>query len=403
MSSIHKILATVILVSITCRLTAQDCPQEPAPCPDATAIGVAMDAVTRTKNNDVFLQEMNMENKVRNLVTDEVRRIAKVNNWSVYELNEWGPTSPSHFFISFDAWEATPFNKRPPHNYEISFVFILNKDSLHAWKNWLVNDVTKQSSQVVQQYDQSQTNPLLQQYMDSMNYYMELCLKYISDNNTSYSKDIQNKNQKGIDAYNRKKNELANKSKIFQKKLEEAQKQNYTGFATFSNNIGQKSVAFAESSIALIHFYINRYKSDFVLTNGQQISILPQHAITIPHAFYAGITTNNVKPDRQNYQLTTVGFDFTNPACIATVLFGNYLPKDSYNNYPASFSKNFKNKQGVIGEIKQISCDKIQNIVVHVEGASRPVNTIINTLDWKNLYDLLYVNNNQLSNRTESK
>ena len=403
MTSIYKLFATVILVSITCQLPAQDCPQEPAPCPNATAIGEAMDVGTRTKNNDVFLQEMDMENKVRNQVTDEVRRIAKMNKWSVYEVKELGQTSPTHIFIRYEDWEATPFNKRPPHRYQISFVFILNKDSLHAWRNWLVNDVTKQSGQAVQQYNQSQTNPLLQQYVDSMNYYLIDCLKFISDNNTSYSNDIQNKNQKGIDAYNRRKNELANKSKMFQKKFEEAQKQNYIGFAALSNDIGRKSVTFAESSIALIHFYINPYDAGFVLTNGQQVNILPQHSITIPHAFYAGITTNNVKPDRHNYQLAPEGFDFTNPAYIASVLFGNYLPVDSYNNYPASFSKNFKNKQGVIGEVKTITCDKIQNIVVHVEGASRSVNKITNTLDWKSLYSLLYVSNNQLSNHTGSK
>ncbi|HUZ61476.1 MAG TPA: hypothetical protein VMU83_22055 [Hanamia sp.] len=119
--------------------------------------------------------------------------------------------------------------------------------------------------------------------------------------------------------------------------------------------------------------------------------------------FLIYLLRSNVKPDRQNYQLTIPwGFVFNNPACIVTVLFGNYLPREN-NNYPASFSKNFKNKQSVLGEVKKNSCDKIQNIVVHVEGTSRSVNTIINTLDWKSLYDLLYVNNNQLSNHTGSK
>ncbi|HEY5462369.1 MAG TPA: hypothetical protein VIJ95_03870 [Hanamia sp.] len=389
MTSIHKILATIILASFSCQLSAQDCAQYPAPCPDGTAIARTMDVGNRTKNNDVFPQELKMENEVRNVVINEVQRIAKVNGWSKYELKEDGMSGPPLIFIRYDEWEATPFNKRPPHPYRISFIFITNKDSLKAWKNWLMNDVRKQNDQLGQQLNQSQNNPLLKQYFDSMNHYMTLYLSFSQKNNQQHSKDIQDKNQKGIDNYKLQQKKFQDKIDFFQKKCKEAGAQNNKGFAEDMDEINKKGIAFAKSSIALIHFSINPYQADFALQNGGQVNILPQERINVPNSFYAGITTNYAK-DKHPYILNWRGFVFNSPDCIASILFGNYLSKDSYNNYPAAFSKNLVNKQGTIGEVKKISCDKIQNIQMQIEGSSHAVNAIINTIDWKSLSDLMY-------------
>jgi len=148
-----KSILFIILLCLTYSynvLAQEDCNWQPAPCPNIESINETMDAATRIKNKDVLPQEIIMENHLRNLLTSEVQRVAKANKWSAYELNEEGTSGPPYIFISYDDWERTPFNKRPPHQYKIGFIFIINKDSLQAWKNWLLNDMQKQSEEVTQ-------------------------------------------------------------------------------------------------------------------------------------------------------------------------------------------------------------------------------------------------------------
>jgi hypothetical protein len=388
----RKFILFIVLVYIIYNqiIRAQeDCKWQPAPCPNTTSINETMDVIKRTKNNDVFPQEISMENNLRNILISEVQNVAKENRWSMYELNEEGLSGPPYIFISYNDWEATPFNKRPPHQYQIGFIFIINKDSLQAWRNWLLNDIRKQGSQLVQQYNQTQANPLLEQYQDSINHYTQLYTNFIQSNNAAYIKDIQNHNQNGINNYQHKQKILLDKIDSFQKEIQNVQQEGNSSFDTFNDEVNHKTVTYAENSIAVIHFYINPYHADFALENGSQVNILPQNSINIPHAFYAGITTNNAKADRHNYELNYHGFVFNDPSCIGTILFGSYLPKDNYNYYPAAFSKNFGNKHGVIGKVKEITCDKVQNILVHVEGSNSNVNKIIAKINWEKLYALL--------------
>lgn len=387
-----KSILFIILLCLTYSynvLAQEDCNWQPAPCPNTSSISETMDVATRTKNKDVFPQEIKMENHLRHLLTSEVQRVAKANNWNVYELNEEGTSGPPYIFISYDDWEATPFNKRPPHQYQIGFIFITNKDSLQAWRNWLTNDMNQQGAQLAKQYNQSQTNPLLQEYQDSIKYYTQVYTDFIQKNNAAYVKDIQSNNKKGIDDFQHKQKLLLDKVDTFQKKIQEVQQQGNSDFDTFNNEVNNKTVAFAEHSMTLIHFYINPDKADFALENGDQVNILPQHQIKIPHAFYAGITTNDAKADAHNYDLNYHGFVFNYPSNIGTILFGSYLSKDGYNYFPAAFSKNFNNKQNVIGKVKAVTCDKVQNILVHVEGSNSNVNKIIAEVNWEKLYGLL--------------
>jgi hypothetical protein len=387
-----KFILFIIIASVIYNQSMQaqeDCKWQPAPCPNSESINETMDAANRTKDNDIFQQEIKMESRLRNMLTAEVQRVAKANKWRVYELNEEGTSGPPYIFISYDDWEATPFNKRPPHQYQIGFIFIINEDSLQAWRNWLLNDVKQQTTQVAQQYNKSQGNPLLQQYQDSIKHYTQAYTDFIQKNSAAYVKNIQNNNKKGVDDFQRRQRLYLEKVDSFQKKIQEVEHQGNNGFDVFNDEVNNKTVVFAEHSMALIHFYINPYKADFALENGEQVNILPQQSISIPHAFYAGITTNNAKADGHNYELNYHGFVFNNPSCIGTVMFGSYLPKDSYNYYSASFSKDFNNKQGVIGKVKVLTCDKIQNILMHVEGSNSNVNKIIAEINWGKMYDLL--------------
>jgi hypothetical protein len=386
---IRLFIALCVSIMMASALNAQnDCSQQPAPCPQETLIDKAKDIAERTKDNDTYEQELQMESTVRNFLTDEVQRIAKANNWSVYELIEAGMDGPPFIFISYTDWQVTPFNKRPPDRYQISFIFITNQDSLQAWRDYLVNDVQSQSNKLVQQYQQSQNeNPLLKQYEDSVEHYSQLLGELIQKDYAAYSKALQDNDKKSISTYEGKQNALQQKQDFFTKKLQDMQTAGFKNFGDAQADWTKQIVAFAEGSLALVHFDINPYTSDVALDNAEEDD-LSRHAITVPGAFHASITNNHAKPSRQNYEVGTYDFTFQNPSCVGTILFGNYLPKAD-NNYTAVFAKNFHDKAGVIASEKTITCDKVQNIQVHVEGGNHYVQSIINTMDWKKLVSLL--------------
>lgn len=368
----------------------QNCWQRPAPCPDETLIENVRDVERRTKDNDAFPQQLQMEENVRNVVTDEIQRIAKANGWEVYELREDGMDRPPFIYISYGEWEATPFEKRPPSRYQVTFIFITSKDSLQAWKDYLVDDIKPQSDQLIQQYSQSQNdNALIKTYQDSVLYYSQQLSDLMQKDYPAYMKALQDKDEKGINAYEYKQKAIQKKVDYFTKKLQEIQNGSNKNFEDAQAEWAKQIVAFAEGSMALVHFDINPYFADFALDNVEENN-LSQHNISIPDAFYASITNNRAKPERHNYDAGNYDFTFQNPSCVASVLFGNFLPKTKENRFPAAFAKNFHDKQSVIGSVKIISCEKIQNLQVHVEGGSHYVNEIIRAMDWKKLSGLIY-------------
>ncbi len=383
---------TIFLFLLSLELASQaqsrrECQQLPAPCPDEGSISQTQDVAARTRNNDVFLQELKMEDQVRSLLSEEVERVAKTKGWTVYELNEEGLGGRPYVDIRFEDWEATPFNKRPPHYYQISFIFIINQDSLQAWKDWAMAGVEKQQ-QAIEQYGQSQkSNAVLTKYQDSMAYFTGQLSNLLQNEFPAYQKDLQSKNQKGIETYEHKQKKLQDGMDRVQKKVEAIQSGADQGFDDLNNNeINPGTVAFAESSMALIHFYINPYEADFALDNGAR----PQRTLKIPGAFYAGMTTNGVPADRHNYEIQFRGFYFNNPSSVATILFGDYLPGQAAGEYRSAFAKNFTTGKSTISGVKNVTCDRVQTALAHVEGKAATVDAILKTIDWSKLSSLLY-------------
>lgn len=380
-------LAAAVMVA-----NGQDCPRSPAPCPLDGEIENNKDAAERTKDNALFTQDIQLEDRLRDAVTTELKRIAGAKGWEVYELTEQGIGNPYIFISGYD-WNTCPFNRRPPHRFRISFIVITNPDSLGLWKNWLLTDLQQRSDQLLQEYktDQGESGVVLQKYQDSMQYYMQQYGDFLQSTQTAYMKDLQDKNQKALDAHDRKaKDILANTDRI-KKEMEDVQNGSRSTRASnsFANYADNQTCIFAEGSIALVSFDFNPYQADRGVNDDAET--LTESLLTIPHASVALMIGNHVAANRNNYRPNYNSFAFENPSCGAMVLFGSYMPRDKeYATYRCAFAKNYRDSKSTIGDIKPVTEDKIQNISVHVQGRRDKVKTILQAFNWDGLNQLIY-------------
>src|SRR5215471_9836350 len=134
-------------------LHAQTCQQFPADCPETGNIEATQDS-SACISNWIAPQEITMQNRLRKFTTEMMEGIAAKNNWQVYELNEMSGTGQA---IDGNT-KLLPDALRPPYEYSISFVFIVNEDSLKAWQNWYHNDLMQRSNNVVASYQEAVNN-----------------------------------------------------------------------------------------------------------------------------------------------------------------------------------------------------------------------------------------------------
>ncbi len=386
----------VLFTAGTGYLFAQDnCPQQPAPCAHSAEINTAMDFAGRTKDNVSFPQELDMENKIRDAVTGEVQRIAKAKGWSVYEVNEQGGNySPPYIYISHAAWEATPFNKRTPDNYLISFIFITNKDSLEAWKEYLLNGFQEESKNATLQAAGIYNDTQYRAYSDSLQLNMKQAIQFAQEDNAAYMQALKTNNRKVIDAHAQKQDAFRARSERYQNKLEAIQQSYRQPYDNAQQSWYKKMNRFAESSITLINFDINPFSAGyFDVQQGVDVNKLPKRKLSVPGAFSAGILSTGVQPNNNNYTIGSYSFLFQAPSYDASIMFGNYLPPDEYGHYKPAFTKNHHDKQSVLGNVKTITCDKVQNIEVHIEGSNNNIDSLVASLDWSKIYKMIDVKN----------
>jgi hypothetical protein len=387
MGRLTLIFAAIISLPLWVRGQVTDCPQWPAPCPHSEEITKAMDFASRTRDNNVTQQEMAMEANLRNLFTDILQKIAKPNHWQLYELNESDYDRPNTF-IGYPKWEATPYEKRPPHAYKISFILVVNKDSLKAWRDWYTGDFTAQSNQLMagaaNDSHSEANNKLLQVYMDSVQYYAQMSAKYLQDHQAQYMSDIHSNNKKGIKEHEDKMAWYRKKSDAFVKKYQDAQNGIYTNSANSLDDLNKKKIAmtekFANASIALVHFSVNPEQAGFGITDADQKCVLPQTTFTVSGAFYAGMLHNTEPKADKAYEVGLADYLFDNPTHIATVLIGGWLHKhDGYNYIHAAYTADQANTN--LTGIKSAKCDAVQNLALYIEGRPDRIKSILNQMD----------------------
>jgi len=83
--------------------------------------------------NPVIPQEVSMEIRLHQFFSDQLQKIADKKKWAMYVFNESGGSG----YLNANRLGPLDFKFRPPHDYEISFIVIVDQDSILAWKNWL--------------------------------------------------------------------------------------------------------------------------------------------------------------------------------------------------------------------------------------------------------------------------
>ncbi|HEY4326684.1 MAG TPA: hypothetical protein VGN20_22045 [Mucilaginibacter sp.] len=393
MGRLFFIIPAIILLPFG--VIAQECAQWPAPCPHSTEINGAMDFAGREQGNNVTPQEMAMEANLRNTLTDMLHNFTRSRHWQLYELNESNYDRPNTS-ISFAKWCAAPYEKRPPHQYEISFIIIVNKDSLEAWRDWLKNEMPQKANQVAADMNAGAQNmandQVLKAQMDSVQYYAQLSAKYMQDHFAAYQSDLQSNNEKGIKKYNDGLAEYQKKQDALMKRIQDRASGTNSASTNSYKQLDAEKVSktetFINASVVLVNFVFNPEHATFGLTDGTQVAVIPQKSLTIPGAWYAGLLHNPSPSDGQSYYMSEFDYVYDHPSNIGVVLFGKWQSKrNAYNYTPAAYMAN--KAADDLESLKMVKCDKVQNMVLRVEGRPDYIKEVLNGIDMASIQKLV--------------
>jgi hypothetical protein len=139
-----------VLVMIFPGVRAQSCSHFPADCPSDRQLPDSADRL----GNAAIPEEISMEIRLRDFLSGLLQEVADKKGWEFYIYEE----SNSSGFLNADRTGPLPFEFRPPHSYDLSFIIIVDQDSLRAWKQWDQNfaaDIVEESKKMIANNDYS--------------------------------------------------------------------------------------------------------------------------------------------------------------------------------------------------------------------------------------------------------
>ena len=119
---------------------AQSCSWFPADCPSDRQLP---DSAERF-GNPVIPAEISMEIRLHDFLTALMQKEAEKKGWEVYQFDE----SAGSGYLNADRTGPLADHLRPPHDYEISFIFIVDFDSLRAWQHWQQDFLTNMQEEI---------------------------------------------------------------------------------------------------------------------------------------------------------------------------------------------------------------------------------------------------------------
>jgi hypothetical protein len=359
---------------------AQTCDLFPADCPETDNIAAAQDSNVCI-TNWIAPQEITMQNHLRKFITEVMEDIASRNKWQVYELTE----STGRGIAIDGNTKLLPYPLRPPYQYSISFVFIVNEDSLKAWQYWYHNDLMQRSNDVVASYAQAEGNisamNVQQRYSDSANYYGTLMTKYMTDHQEEYQKAISSNDAKGQKRYEDEVKKFQVKINDYINKAHNKQSETLSSADSKHENLQEyktrKTIAYRNASTLRVSFAFNQNITPSLAETAKTV-----RPLNVPNTSFSTLFHNS-EPDET--QLTSSFL--TNPDFVF-LLLGKWSTKmDEYKSYHAMYF--YDNAATDVTTVKKIPSDKVQTTSVGIEGSTTNINQFIHSLETQKLNALL--------------
>ena len=334
-----------------------DYPQWPADKPETGFIEESQSRQIRLTNL-ILPQEIAMQDRIRTLFTDMMQNAAKKLGWQMVELSE---------YTNEGALQSggTPYNLRSPRGINITFQFVVNKDSLQAWKQYQINYNNKHLNTQSTIYDSQvdvTNSPLYKRYKDSMEHYQNLYTNYVnahqSEGAALYTKDKHPK------YYQDKENEFIEKMTNMTQQV-----QDNSGIDEMENSNESQTFNFRNHTIVQVHFHVNAFTSGPLEQSiqGSQYasSTYPMPPALLSKIYAFKLNTSDETPDKWKNVLL--------------VLMGNFHTKSNeYGYYDAGFNHT---TQGDEHTPKKIKSDKIQNISITISGNKMNVEKMAKLID----------------------
>lgn len=361
-----KILLVYVFVFLGHSLFAQDAPHPdyplwPADKPETVRIAQSQSRESRLE--DLLLpQEIAMQDRMRTLFTDMMQHAAKKLGWQMVELSEYTNEGGLQ-------GAGTPYNLRSPRGINITFLFVVNKDNLKAWKQYQINYNNKhlntQSNTYNSQMDVT-NSPLYKRYKDSMEHYQNLYLNYVnahqSEGAALYTKDKHPK------YYQDKENEFIEKMTNMTQQV-----QDNAGIDEMENENKLQTFNFRNETIVQVHFHVNAFASgpqeQSIQGSEYNSSSYPMPPALLSRIYAFKLITSNETPDKWKNVLL--------------VLLGNFHTRPNEEGY---FDAGFNyTTQGDEHTPKKIKSDKIQNISITISGNKMNVERMAKLIDVEKL------------------
>lgn len=255
--TLRPLLLCVALLGGALRTTAQGCPAWPADCPDRDYVNYdrAEDSAARM-GNPVLPIEVSMELRLRQQVRQLMDRIAKQEGWEVAQINE----SASSGQLNADGTAPLKYELRRPHWVSFTYQFVVNKDSLAAYGDWIKEFSNRRLSITRQDMGkQDAQKDRIQAYMDSANYYGQLKAKYMTDHMAQYQQALTSGNKTAIAAFEKEQNRYDKKANEFITRATNLQRdpaaeQNQDNF---EQEATRQKLHFRDASLLVIEFAVN--------------------------------------------------------------------------------------------------------------------------------------------------
>ncbi len=396
MKSLPGRLFIIFFVCSSLFVTAQSdqCVYWPAPCPHQTEISNARDW-TVAKSNGRLPREMLFEEMLKSKTDKIVNDIAQKNHWHVYEFNESSFNTPLATNEK-GIIDTVPFEKRPPHLYVISYIFITDQSKMKQWIDWLEDFRGRSTKAFTEISKPSEPDEDEKKYFDSAMYYTNLRIKYMQDHQDEYTKALKandekylNKYEAQSEAFNKKSDEFINRYNKRQKEANAGPEEELKQFQAEETN---KNIFYRDASTLLIKFSFNESRTGSGITDPTNFkNVQPQQHLNIS-AFQLSAITHNPLPAEHITTEESKGiadFDFEHPTDVGLVLVDgwNLQPDNSFGFYYAQYAKSstssgYKTK-------KSITTDHLRTLALHIEGKNDYVKNLMQQINLQELKDII--------------